>query len=364
MITGAGSRWTSSNLLEVGASGRGDLTISDGGSLAVASLTLGVAAAGVGAAAVSGVDSQLRTTGNISVAALGNGSLTVADGAELYVGGGLTISDPAGAPIGTFRLDGGATYINGSAGFVNNGVFQHVDGLLQTRGNFRPNATNGELTINGTNVNDMPTVELVGSGPVENVTNVNVGLNRSGRLIVRNGRQLNIGPNELNIGGQVSGSGSVTVGPDSTIATNSSGSVNVGGIGPFSGGWGILNIHTGAIVDVGALRLFSAGTINLDGGLLAFDALGPLDGVVHWNAGTVRFDAATELTASLLTTWLGGDRTLRAGRTIASPQTLTLRTGMTVDGGSVNVATLAIAGGAGAGVGAGQLEIRSGIVQG
>jgi len=354
-ITGAGSEWNNVGAITLGGSTAsfGQITVAAGGLLKASS----VAQASLASASVivTGANSRADVSGNFSVGNLTPGFLEVVAGGVLDVGGAFTASIPGSV----VSIDGGSVYIAGS--FLNSSTLNLVDGLLSVRGSFQPRSTAGAFGINGVAVDDLPVLELFGNAATTNVTTLTVGDNRRGRLVVRDSRIINLGSNAINVGALPGGEGSLAVSGGGSLGTGAAGSLNVGGAGGTPGGGGVVDIQQGGFIDVGTLRLHSGGTINLDGGSLTFDALGPLAGRLNWNSGVVRFDSSTTLTSFLASAFLGDQRTLRPGQTLISPQVLSVGSPLTIDGGTLDAATLNVLGGAG--VSPGSLEVRAGVVQ-
>ncbi|MBX3435777.1 MAG: hypothetical protein KF847_20860 [Pirellulales bacterium] len=351
-ITGSGSQWVSTGALTLGGStgGSGAVEVLNGGKLSADSISLG--SISVGSMLVDGDGSLLSISGNVNLASIGSsGDLTIRNGGIAAIGGNVSVGNLVSALI-----DGGSAYIAGALTAAT-GALDFSDGLLQVRGAFQPRSTAGPFVVDGLDVGDLPTVDLVGAAAVTNITTLTVGSARRGALVVREGRELDLAGNPLNIGALAGGHGEVTLGPGGSLVTAAAGSLNLGGAGGTAGGTGVLNIAPGGSVDVGTLHVHPGGVLNLDGGMLAFDALGPLAGQLNWTAGTVRFDAAiTSLTSTLAATFLGADRTLRAGRSLTSSQELSLATHAAVDGGTFAATTLSLSS-------SGLLEVRSGLVE-
>ncbi len=347
-VTGVGSRWKLGNAITVGFSGTGEVTVSAGGEVSASSLILGNNASGIGEVNITGTGSKLTTSGAVTVASLGTGTLSVSSGGELNVGNSLTVGDPAGTPLGTLNLDGGAIFVAGD--FTNSGILNFTDGLLRVKGNFQTGAAANPLIINGADSDDVPTLELIGAGSTTNVTTLSVGTSRRGQLLLREGRFLDLGANAVAIGALVGGEGTLIVQSGAQLLTT--GSLSIGGNGASVGGKGRLDV-AGGTVDAGALRLFRDGTLNLSSGTLAVDIAPVLDGQFNWTGGTLRFDTATALTSTNAPKFLGLDATLDAGQALTSTATLTLQTPLTVDGGSLAASAL---------INQSRLEIRSGSI--
>ncbi len=346
-VTGAGSQWTMGGALAVGNSGSGELTVSAGGEVSATSMTLASALFAKGVATVTGTGSKLATSGSVAV---GNGTaagtLSVASGAEVYVGANLTVTD-------RLNLDGGSIFVAGN--LTNNNFVNFTDGLLQVKGNFQAASAPLQLTINGADNDDLPTLDLIGAGTTTNVAGITVGNNRRGRLLLRQGRSITTGGNDLGIGAAVGGEGFVSVQSGAFLGVGVAGALVVGGVGTTTGGTGTLDI-SGGTVSVVALRLFRDGTINLSGGgLLVVDSILALDGQFNWTNGTLRFNAPFTLSGANVPKLLGSDATIRAGQVLASNPgvAVTLQTPLVVDGGSLSASTL---------INQSRLEVRSGSI--
>ncbi len=331
-VTGAGSQWTTGSSITVGSSGTGDLTVSGGGEVATSGVTLGGAATGIGVATITGAGSKLTTTSVLTVANLGTGTLNVSGGAEVYVGTNLSVFDPTGAAqVGTLNLDGGSIFVAGN--FINNSVFNFTDGLLRVAGNFQPRGTVSAFTIDGTDIGDLPTVDLIAAGTTTNVAGLNVGSSHRGQLLLREGRVLNAG-GAIAIANLVGSEGIVTVQSGAQLLTTTDFSVGGGG---SAGGTGTLNIASGT-VDAGTLRIFNGGTVTLSSGTLAVNTAPVLDGQLNWTGGTLRFDSALTLSSTTAPKLLGLAGTLGAGRALATSVgvSMTLDTPVIVDGGTLS----------------------------
>ena len=345
-VTGVGSRWTLGTQLTVGATGTGDLTISAGGEVSGGDVILGFSASGIGVATITGAGAKLTSTNNLTVANNGTGTLNVASGGVVDVVSNLFVNDPAGTPVGTVNLDGGSIFIAGA--FINNGVFNFSDGLLQVKGNFQPSAALTGLNLNGADTDDLPALDLIGSGTTTNVSTITVGDNRRGQMLVRQGRVINVAANVVNIGASVGGEGTLSVESGAQILAINT--LAVGGLFTTAGGAGTLNI-AGGTVDTINLRIFNGGTVNLSSGTLAVDTAPVLDGQFSWTGGTLRFEASTALTSANVPKLLGLDGTINAGQTLASTAVMTIQTPVVVDGGALNPSSL---------INESTLEVRSG----
>jgi T5SS/PEP-CTERM-associated repeat protein len=346
-VSGPGSRWSASSI-EVGNSGSGELSVIGGGEVSSTTLAVGVGSSSTGVADFVGAGTRVVVI-DAAVAGSGNGSLHVRDSAEFEVIGNLQINNPAGAPNGTLEIDGGAVYVQGS--LLNSGTLNFTDGLLRVAGNFQPNAVAAGYAVNGDSVSDRPILELVGTGTTTNVTSLTVGSSRSGELRIQQGRLLNLGASNLNIGAGPGGEGTVSIESGSELQTTA---LNVGGHGTTPGGAGTFNI-TDAIVITSTLRLFSDGEINFDGGQFSIGTIAALSGQFNWTSGELFISGLSSLPEGTASKLLGPEKILRSGQKLSSFSTVSVAAPIVVDGGHLNLSTL---------TNNSTLEIHRGIVEG
>jgi T5SS/PEP-CTERM-associated repeat protein/autotransporter-associated beta strand protein len=105
-VTGAGSAWTNTNLLSVGTNGTGALTIANGGVVSNTNGFIGFATGSQGAVTVTGAGSTWINSGDLFVGRLGSGALTIANGGSVNVGGGagtVFVANQAGS-TGTLNI--------------------------------------------------------------------------------------------------------------------------------------------------------------------------------------------------------------------------------------------------------------------
>jgi outer membrane autotransporter protein len=113
-VSGAGAQWTNSAGLSVGFSGTGTLGVSNGGVVRSTTNTyVGVAAGGTGTVTVSGLGSQLNSTGFMRVGQTGNGTLHISDSAVVSNAAAVVGYDPGS--VGVVTVSGAATQWNSSA---------------------------------------------------------------------------------------------------------------------------------------------------------------------------------------------------------------------------------------------------------
>ena len=336
-VTGTGSEWELGGSVLVGYLGQGEFAIDSGGHVSAYNLILGSQASAAGDALITGGGSRLALSGGATIGSFGSGTLRLSDDAEVYVAWDFVTEDPTGAPIGTFHLDGGSLYVGDD--FLNSGVFRFSDGLLRVAGDFRPQSSLFSLAIDGDSYEDLPTLDLIGTGTNINISSLTVGKNLRGHLLLRQGRLLDLAAYNVQIAAEPGSEGTIAV--ESGAELRTAGTLTVGGLGGFAGGNGTLNID-GGTVDVMALRLHGDGTVNLEGGTLKVDSIVTLNGRVNWTGGRMEFDSDWTLSDSNASQLLGNDKTIRAGQTLATPTgiMLTLDTSTCVDGGAIAVGSM------------------------
>jgi T5SS/PEP-CTERM-associated repeat protein len=338
-VSGAGSKWSAAGVT-VGGQGVGRFQVLSAGQVdSSAPLVIGAGTQGSGEVVVSGTDSKLNITGAISVATSGKGTLTVDTGGSVSATGAISIGDPTGAPVGTVNFDGGTI---SAAGFTraSGAVFNWTDGVLQLVGGNLNNA-GANLVINGNDAADAPTLRMT-SGAISlttDVPNLTVGNNRQGGVSIIGGSRLQTVT--TSIGAVDTGAGVVLVeGRDSLFST--SGDLGVGGTTTAAGGTGVLTVNANAMVSVGgAMKLWSGGTVNMNGGTLALTSLAPNGGKFAFNSGRLQFLGNFTADAGALDAILGVAHTLSAGRTLdVGSNAMNVATNLTVDGGTIQGATL------------------------
>ena len=155
-VSGAGAQWTNSSGLSVGFSGTGTLGISNGGVVRSTTNTyVGVAAGGTGTVTVSGLGSQLNSTGFMRVGQTGNGTLQISDSA--IVSNGLAYVGYDSGSVGLVTISGAGTQWNSSAelsvGFSGNGQVNVTNGgaVASTNGTIGAGASStGAVIVDGT----------------------------------------------------------------------------------------------------------------------------------------------------------------------------------------------------------------------
>ncbi|EPJ7186186.1 TPA: autotransporter outer membrane beta-barrel domain-containing protein [Citrobacter amalonaticus] len=297
--------------LTTGASGQGDLTITDGGSVSVSDTsTVGAGTGSNGTVTMEGTDSQWLTD-SLVVGDLGTGTVTLTDGALLQASG-QSIIGKSTSGHGTVNVSSGAVWDN-TTDMLEVGL--SGTGALNIDAN---GTVNADSFVVGVAAGGEGTVIVDGADAVLNTGVASgslwaVGYMGTGDVQVRNGGLMTSKSGSI---GQLSGShGTVTVSSGGqwtidnstlpalvvgdagtgTLNINAGGNVTADGIttGAQAGGTGVINVsQTGhlEIADLtiigqygnGTLNITEGGTVNSNDGLI----LGGLNGPTQPGAGT------------------------------------------------------------------------------
>jgi outer membrane autotransporter protein len=340
-ISGAGSKWTNSSAGIIGHFGTGTLDITDGGLYSQVnpdSFAIGYGDTGVGSVMVDGVAaggdrSSIIVLNNILVGESGKGALSIANGGFVSSSFTTFVGDNAGAS-GAIVVDGvnAATGLRSTLKVLNNNI------QIGETGQGTAFITDGGLI-------SVPAIALLGrfagGTGILYVDGVNALTGDHSTLVAPNLRVADSGLGELNVtnGGQVNSSSYAYAGKE----TSGVGIINIDGIGSAVAtagtGWigyqgnGTLNLSNGGAFNAAAIQLASqntaTGTINVGTGGLSGVLNAP---TVQGGAGaaTVNFNHAVDIVfASLLTGNLdvnqvnSGTTTLLAGSDYAGLTTVT-----------------------------------------
>lgn len=328
-VTGTNSTWSTVGQLTVGSSGTATLNILAGGNVTSGNLFIGSSAGSVGTISMTGANTSYSSSGNLFIGNSGTGSFTIGDGATVTAAGNTTVT----AGTGTLIMNGGTL---DTAGFTRSGAFTFNDGTLHVRGVYTPNPVAGSLILNGVDDASQPTLRLSGNFAVSNVTNLIVGNNRQGALIIDNGRTVALGAQTIALGALPGSSGQITLTGAGSMLTNSVG-FDVGGTGGVAGGAGTLTLNAGSTATTAMLSLHPQGMVNLNGGTLNLASLNANGGAVNFVSGKIGIQAATTvLLANQLDALLGTGHFLNAGQTLASTGDMTFNAPVNVTGGSLS----------------------------
>jgi fibronectin-binding autotransporter adhesin len=304
VVTGPTARFNAGSagalaVLDIGFNGTGSLAITDGAIVTGSWFTrLGVNAAGVGTATVTGAGSQLIANGSLELGAFGNGTLTVAGG------GTVTASSSAGLTFGSI---GGTGTLNLNPG-----------GTLQVgRTNGIANAGTATFNLAGGTL-QVISVALTTSVPATLVTATTSTFDTNGFAAT--------------LSGVLSGAG--------TLLKSGAGPLTLSAANTYAGGTTV----SAGYVNFNTVASFGTGTVTLDGGGLQW-ATGTTTDIsprlAALGAGGTTFDTngnqvtlATALTGS-------GPLTKTGVGTLTLSGTNTYAGGTTISAGLVNFSSLA-----------------------
>lgn len=322
LVDGAGSlfdhNWDNdySKHLYVGVSGTGTLTVQNGGRVETQGTLVGYEAGGVGTVTVlSGgyVDAGYRAALGVGVGA--SGTVTVdGPGSEFEMNENMQVGDYG---TGTLTIQNG--------------------GLVRQSGDVelgRQAGATGAVTVDG-------------SGSTWINSWLRVGDFGTGTMTVQNGGQVS---SDYGLVGARSGAGNVTVRGAGSSWTSSA-ELDVGSNDPGSGGTGALTVENGGLVHVGGtmfgdgtLKLWSNGTLTLDGGTVRARTLDRTAGSFIWSSGMVHFIDNLTVDAGEL---FGNIISVSTNRALAATNTLTVGSAaaLSVEGGTLIANTLNNTGG-------------------
>lgn len=297
-VDGAGSSWSTDDLLAVGGSGHATLSISKGGSADADSVFVGQGATGVGAVAVDGTDSKWTNKNGLYLGGLGSGSLAVTNGG--VASGGFTAMAIGADATGQATVDGPTSLWE-----------MHGDLVIGVGGTASVTLSNGGSVVNidgyvGFDAGSIGTANVNGPGSTwVSSGDLNVGVSGTGTLTVANGGSVNSGI--LTIGN--SGSGTLTV--------SNGGKVNSadGVIGDAATGVGAATVDGAGSTWSNGLALYvgnsGTGTLTISNGGKVTNALGVLgDFSGSQGTATVTGAGSTWTNGSNLFVGLTGSATL------------------------------------------------------
>ncbi|WP_258584586.1 autotransporter outer membrane beta-barrel domain-containing protein [Mesorhizobium sp. AR02] len=323
LVTGAGSTWNSVVLFvggynDIGDSGSGTLTVSNGGSITTSYGEVGAAAGSTGDVTVDGTSSIWNDAKDLIIGYSGNGSLTIQNGGTVSSDNSF-VGMEAGGTGKVFVTGTGSTWHTGNlfVGGDNNSSSDSGSGSLTIEKGAI--VDNGGLTAIGYAAASTGTVTVTGAGSTLIGSGVlDVGDMGNGTLAIADGGAVT---DTSGVIGLTSGIGAVTVvgansnwtnpgdlyigggnGASGTVAISNGGSVSVGGnayLGYGSGSTGTLTLSSGGAMSVSGNFLLanqSGSTATLNIGAAAGDAAvapGTLDAAsvsFGHGAGTINFN--------------------------------------------------------------------------
>ncbi|WOH74030.1 autotransporter outer membrane beta-barrel domain-containing protein [Bradyrhizobium sp. NDS-1] len=181
LISGTGSSWTVTGALNFQSNA--SMSVLNGGAVTAATSTIGTSANGTANLLVSGVGSIYSVTGNQVMGAVnGKGFVTLADGAQMTVGGALTLASSAGA-TGVLNIGGAEGQAATGAGTLNAATLVFGPGTARVNFNHTDanyvfsTAISGGGAVNQTGPG---TTVLTGANTYSGPTTVSAGTLRAG----------------------------------------------------------------------------------------------------------------------------------------------------------------------------------------
>ncbi len=348
-VTGAGSSLTNGAAnggIYVGSRGRGELTISDGASASANTVALGDSAGSTGTATVTGASSSLAAGEDLFVGSAGSGELSVENGASASAVNNISIGRLAGSTGFATVTDAGSSLTAGNEltiGDNGNGELSVSGGASASASGrvwigLRSGST-GTATVTGAGSSLTTAINLiVGGGDSSGELNVLDGASASavGRVIVGN---LSGSTGTATVTGAGS---SLTADVNLTVGASGNGELNVGD-GASASTSGAIFIgsgagSTGVATVTGAGSSLTAGT-NLIVGSLGSGELHVEDGASASASGLNEVLIGSETGSTGVATVTGAGSVLRANRIVVGNEG---RGELTVsDGGDVGFLQIA-----------------------
>lgn len=254
LVSGAGSRWTTTNFLFIGrnGTGRGTLTVADGGEVSSREGSIGNAANAIGAVTVTGAESKWTSTANLLVGLAGTGTFTLTNGATA-----ITANSFAGTNTGangTFTIDGGSRF-------------------------------SGANFTAGLNAGTMGSVTVTGAGSaLLSTVSQNIGRTGTGSLRVLSGATASA--SSAWVGKEAGATGTALIDGTGSRWTIS-GDITIG-----NGGAGVVTLSNQGEVSAGGIRIAelagSSGTLNIGA---ASGAAAAQAGIL--NSGSITFGSGS-----------------------------------------------------------------------
>ena len=257
--SGATDPWEVGDYLMVGNSGNGTLVVEAGGMVSSVYGHVGNGDGSTGMATITGTSSQWNNSSELRVGWRGNGTLKVeAGGVVSNTNGHLGRNFSS---TGTVRVNGDGSEWNNSGGlnvgYADSGTLSvEAGGAVSSLYGYigRGSGSTGEATVTDAD------------SEWKNSISLTVGSSGNGRLNVEAGGE--VSNTRAYLGFNLGSTGEARVAGAGSKWTNSN-SLFIGGGSLQVGGSGILNVNDSGLVDVAdRVKLWSRGTLNLDGGNL------------------------------------------------------------------------------------------------
>ena len=283
---GAGGSASAVNLI-VGQSGVGTLAVQTGGTVTDFGGFVGDLPGSQGTATVSGAGSTWTNTGTIQVGALGTGTLTIENGGALNSGGGGSIGLAAGS-VGAVTVTGaGSTWNNSPGGGLNIGS-SGTGALTIADGGTVINNTAFAANI-GNRAGSLGTVMVTGAASSwSNSSGLNIGNLGTGTLTIADSGAVIAGPVVIATnGGAV---GTLNIGAGAGSPASAPGTLTAPSVA-FGAGIGTINFNHTSVDYVFAPAISGDGTVNVFAGSTTFTGANTYSGATNVEAGTLRAGA-------------------------------------------------------------------------
>ena len=284
-VTGAGSAWTNTGILDVGNGGIGTLDIEDGGAVSNSTGRIGTEAGSTGNVTVTGTGTTWTNTGNLTVGRYGTGMLMIEAGASAS-NVDATIGDLVGSNGAATVTGTGSNWTSTGSEFV---VGNYGHGALNIEAGGEVSNDQGFIAYQAGSTGE---ATITGAGSTwTNTSDLYVGWLGDATLMIEDGGA--VSNRHGFIGDRANSTGEATVTGTAATWTNT-GNLTVGGYGA-----GALTVSDGGAVSADTVtlgrRADSSGALTIEAG----GALSNGEGVIGDEAGSV---AAATVTGAA-STW-------------------------------------------------------------
>jgi fibronectin-binding autotransporter adhesin len=325
-VSGAGATWTNSGDLYIGRNGTGTLNITSGGTVSNAVGRVGGCAGcsttAVGTVTVSGAGTTWTNSAGLAIGASGTGQVTIAGGGKVLTGpsggflgvlagatGTMTVTDPGSA----WNISDQLTVAGAGSGMM----------IVQNGGT----VTNAAGTI-GVSSGSIGAVSVTGTGSAWTSSgNVTVGLAGTGTLTVAGGGAVNVGggAGTVVVANQAGSIGTLNIGAAPGNTAVAPGTLNAAAV-QFGAGTGALNFNHTSSGYVFAPTIAGPGAVNVFAGTTIFTANNAYTGGTTINGGTLSISNDASLGAPSGGLAFGGGA-LQTTATFTTPRPVTLNAG-------------------------------------
>jgi T5SS/PEP-CTERM-associated repeat protein len=263
-ISDANTQLTASGDLTVGGAGLGLLIVTGDASLTTQDMVVGRDDGSAGTANITAAGTNLHVNGDMTIGQYGQGNVGVNQGAGLQIDGDLTLGQNQGAE-GTLTIDGAnTTFIFGDGAVA---IGSAGSGMMTAQNGAVVDLSGNDVTI-GDEETGNGTLTITDAGTIFNTGELTVGNSGAGTVNIIGGGALTV-DGDLNIGSQPMSNGEVNIGNSGSAGSASvTGSVYVGGNSEGAGGSGTLSISGGTLTVGGILHVWPTGTLSISGGSL------------------------------------------------------------------------------------------------